>query len=119
MESNLLGNSSLPINQTNMKTVLLTLALTFSFSAFSQIAPPRKVINLNLPVPSTQPSIGMGPALMLGGATFIVAGALTPPLMVGWSTTQKQPIYKQIKLLPIVSGSIVFTIGAAKSLTGE
>ena len=103
-----------------MKTLFLSLALAMSATAFSQIAPPRKSITLNLPMPSSnQPNMRVGPAMMLGGAAFILAGALTPPTMVGWSTTEKQPFYKQIRMLPILTGAIVFTIGAGNSLAGN
>ncbi len=103
-----------------MKKIVLTLALAMSATAFSQIAPPRKAITLNLPVPSAnQSDLRVGPAMMLGGAAFVLAGALTPPTMVGWSTTEKQPFYKQIRMLPILTGTIVFTIGAGNALAGN
>jgi hypothetical protein len=55
--------------------------------------------------------------MMIGGAALFVAGVLTPPIMVGGSTTQKQPFYKQgARALAMVSGGIVFTIGVGKSL---
>lgn len=102
-----------------MKKLTLTLALLLSTSAFSQIAPPKKSILLNLPKPSSSPSMPIGPGMMIGGATFIVAGLLTPPTIVGTSTTQKQPIYKQIRMLPILTGTIVLTIGAGNTLGGN
>ena len=102
-----------------MKKLTLTLALLLSTSAFSQIAPPKKSILLNLPKPSSVPDTRMGPAMMVGGAAFVVAGLLTPPTMVGWSTTEKQPFYKQIRMLPILTGAIVFTIGTGHTLGGN
>lgn len=104
-----------------MKKLTLTLALLLSTSAFSQIAPPKKSILLNLPKPTPSPSSDMriGPAMMVGGAAFVMAGLLTPPTMIGTSTTQKQPFYKQIRMLPILTGTIVFTIGAGHSLGGN
>jgi hypothetical protein len=57
--------------------------------------------------------------MMIGGAAFILAGALTPPTMIGGSTTQKQPVYKQIRMLPILTGSIVFVIGSGISIGGR
>lgn len=102
-----------------MKRITLTLAMMLSFTAFTQIAPPRQRILLNLPKPSSVPDTRMGPAMMVGGAAFVVAGLLTPPTMVGWSTTEKQPFYKQIRMLPILTGAIVFTIGTGHTLGGN
>ena len=99
-----------------MKTIILTLTLIFSTGVFSQIAPPRKTITLNLPS-SPSPNMPIGPGMMIGGATFVVAGLLTPSVMVAGSTTQKQPAYKQPKMLPIISGALVFTIGVGITLS--
>lgn len=104
-----------------MKQIILTLTVLLTFTAFTQIAPPKQRILLNLPkpTPSSTSNMRMGPAMMVGGAAFVVAGLLTPPTMVGTSTTQKQPFYKQIRMLPILTGSIVFTIGTGVSLGGN
>lgn len=104
-----------------MKKIILTAALALSTSAFSQIAPPRQRILLNLPkpTPSSNSDMRIGPVMMVGGAAFVVAGLLTPPTMVGASTTQKQPFYKQIRMLPILTGAIVFTIGTGNALGGN
>jgi hypothetical protein len=102
-----------------MKKILTILSLMLCLNLFSQIAPPRQKISLNLPLPSNQPEIRKGPIMLVGGTTFILAGLLTPPLMVGGSTTQKQPVYKQVRMLPIVSGAIVFTIGLGITMGGN
>ena len=102
-----------------MKRIILILAMMLSFTAFTQIAPPRQRILLNLPKPTAAPDTRIGPAMMLGGASFVVAGLLTPPTMVGWSTTQKQPFYKQIRMLPILTGTVVLTIGIGNALGGN
>lgn len=101
-----------------MKNIVLVLFLIISSLTFSQIAPPRQKINLLLPKPSSQTSnFPVGAGMMIGGSVLFIAGALTPPLMVGGSTTQKQPFYKQgARALAMVSGGIVFTIGVGKSL---
>jgi len=100
-----------------MKKLILLLFLSLSSLTFSQIAPPRQKISLVLPPVNNAPRIGVGPGMMIGGAALFVAGLLTPPLMVGGSTTQKQPFYKQgVRALAMVSGGIVFTIGVGKSL---
>lgn len=100
-----------------MKKLILFLMLVLSGSVTSQIAPPRQKIVLNLPQTYT-PTLKVGAGMMIGGAAIFVAGVLTPPLMVGGSTTQKQPFYKQgARALAMVSGGIVFTIGVGKSLT--
>ena len=99
-----------------MKKLILFLMLVLSGSVTSQIAPPRQKIVLNLPQTYT-PTLKVGAGMMIGGAAIFVAGVLTPPLMVGGSTTQKQPFYKQgVRALAMVSGGIVFTIGVGKSL---
>ena len=103
-----------------MKKILTILSLMLCLNVFSQIAPPRQTINLNLPKPvPSQPNVRKGPLMLIGGATFIAAGLLTPPVMVGGSTTQKQPFYKQPKMLPIASGSIIFTIGLGLTVSGN
>ena len=104
-----------------MKKILTILSLMLSLNVFSQLAPPRQTINLNLPkpIPSNDSDIRKGPILLVGGAAFMVAGFLTPPVMVGGSTTQKQPIYKQVKMLPIISGAVVFTIGLGMTAGGN
>lgn len=101
-----------------MKKLILSLLLCLSSLSFAQIAPPRQKISLMLPLPSSNtPSFPTGPGMMIGGSVLFIAGALTPPLMVGGSTTQKQPFYKQgARALAMVSGGIVFTIGVGKSL---
>ena len=101
-----------------MKNIVLVLFLIISSLTFSQIAPPRQKINLLLPKPSSQTSnFPVGTGMMIGGAALFVAGVLTPPIMVGGSTTQKQPFYKQgARALAMVSGSVVFTIGVGKTI---
>lgn len=103
-----------------MKNIILTLFLTLSLFSFSQIAPPKNRVNLNLPQPSSQSNVRIGPIMMLGGASFIAAGLLTPPIMVGGSTTQKQPFYKQGgRALSIVSGAVFLTIGVGVTISGN
>jgi hypothetical protein len=102
-----------------MKKILTILSLMLYLNVFSQLAPPRQTINLNLPLPSNQTEIRKGPIMLAGGAVFMLAGLLTPPTMVGGSTTQKEPIYKQVRMLPIVSGAVVFTIGLGITVGGN
>lgn len=101
-----------------MKTLLTILILMFTTCVYSQIAPPRKKINLMLPpVSASQSNAPVGPIMMLGGASFIAAGLLAPPNMVGGSTTQKQPIVKQLhKVLPIASGCVILVVGVSISI---
>jgi hypothetical protein len=101
-----------------MKKLILFLMLSLSGLCKAQIAPPRQKINLLLPKPSSQTSnFPVGTGMMIGGAAIFVAGVLTPPIMVGGSTTQKQPFYKQgARALAMVSGSVVFTIGVGKTI---
>ena len=103
-----------------MKNIVLILFLLFSFLGVSQIAPPRNRVTLNLPQPSSQSNVRIGPIMMLGGAAFTVAGLLTPPIMVGGSTTQKLPFYKQGgRALSIVSGAVFLTIGVGVTISGN
>lgn len=102
-----------------MKKILLIILLLFSATmCYSQIAPPKQLIKLNLPPLRAQESrFPVGVGMMLGGAVLTTAGLLTPPLMVGGSTTQKQPFYKQGgRAAAIVSGALVFTIGVGVSI---
>ena len=99
-----------------MKKLILFLMLILSGLCEAQIAPPKQKIILNLPS-SYVPTLKVGPGMMIGGAAIFVAGVLTPPIMVGGSTTEKQPFYKQgARALAMVSGSVVFTIGVGKTL---
>lgn len=104
-----------------MKNIVLVLFLIISSLTFSQIAPPRQKINLLLPTPSSQTSnFPVGPGMMIGGTALFIAGALTPPLMVGGSTTQKQPFYKQGgRAAAMVSGALVFTIGVGVTIGNQ
>lgn len=104
-----------------MKKLILAVFLSLSSLTFSQIAPPRQKINLLLPKPSSQTSnFPVGPGMMIGGTALFLAGALTPPLMVGGSTTQKQPFYKQGgRAAAMVSGALVFTIGVGVTIGNQ
>jgi len=83
-----------------------------------QLAPPKQSITLNLPTSYT-PTLRAGTGMIIGGLVLTTAGLLTPPLMVGGSTTQKQPFYKQVRMLPIISGTLVFTIGLGVTVSGN
>lgn len=105
-----------------MKSVIAILIFFISFCSSAQLAPPKQKINLNLPpVPSSnQSNVPIGPIMMLGGASFIAAGLLTPPTMVGGSTTQKKPFLQQMhRVLPVATGSIFLVVGAGFSLGGR
>lgn len=113
-----------------MKNLILTLFLTISTLSFSQLAPVGSAntmeFNLHLEKSNTlsvskgrsygEPSFPIGPAMMIGGATFITAGLLTPPTYVGGSTTEKKPFYQQPKMLPIVTGAIFMCSGIVISI---
>ena len=105
-----------------MKKVVLSLALMISTSAFSQLAAPRQTINLHLSkdnILDNSRHIPVGPLMLLGGASFITAGALTPPVMVGGSTTQKKPFFQQgARAAAIISGCVVITGGVVITLGG-
>ena len=94
--------------------------LFFATTTFSQLAPPKQKINLNLtPAQSYENTRLKGPAMLLGGATFIAAGLLVPPVMEGGSTTQKKaPIHQLHRILPIVSGSAIIVVGFSFGIGG-
>ena len=106
-----------------MKKLILALFLGVSSLTFAQLAPPKQKINLHLnmlPYDSRGNDIRVGPPMMIGGAAFLAAGLLTPPLMVGGSTTQKQPFFKQgARAAAIITGPVVFVVGAAFTLGGN
>jgi hypothetical protein len=58
----------------------------------------------------------LGLGMFIGGAAFVVAGALTPSTYVGGSTTEKKPFMSQPKALPIISGILVMSIGCVVSI---
>lgn len=105
-----------------MKKILLALALTFSTSSFSQLAPPKQKINLHLSTTSyssNSSNVRVGPVMMLGGASFIVAGILTTPVYVSGSTTEKKPFLQQGgRAAAIISGCLVLTGGIVISIGG-
>jgi hypothetical protein len=105
-----------------MKKLLLTLSLFISLNGLSQLAPPPQKFNLHLTsnnILDRSTTVRTGPMMILGGASFIVAGALTTPVYVGGSTTQKKPFLQQgPRMLGIVSGVIVSTVGIGFSLGG-
>jgi len=109
-----------------MKNIILTIVLILSFNLGAQdsyqplmFIEPLEPIELNLntsygyPEESNMP-IGVG--MMLGGATFIVAGLLTPPSYIGGSTTEMKPFFQQAKIWPILTGALVFTGGIVISI---
>lgn len=102
-----------------MKNLILIIMLICSTLCGAQIAPPKQNITLNMPR-SYNSRLQLGPGMMIGGAALFVAGVLTPPLMVGGSTTEKQPFYKQgARALSMVSGSLVFTIGVGITIANH
>jgi hypothetical protein len=101
-----------------MKKLILLLALTLSTNVFSQMAPPRQYFKLNLPK-SRKTEFRTGPAMLIGGAAFIVAGMLTQQIYEGSSTTQLKPVYAQPRTWAIVSGSLVFTVGIPLTIVGR
>ena len=112
------------IKTSYMKKVILALALAVSTSSFSQLAPPRKTIDLHLSnnknILDNSKYIPTGPLMVLGGAAFITAGALTTPFYVGGSTTQKKPFFQQgPRMLAILSGAGVMVVGVGFSLGGR
>jgi hypothetical protein len=105
-----------------MKKLVLSLALALSTSAFSQVAPPKQTINLHLNksnILDNSRDVRVGPVMVLGGASFIVAGALTTPFYVGGSTTEKKPFFQQGgRSAAIISGCVVLMGGVVISLNG-
>ena len=104
-----------------MKKLILILMLALTSNVFSQLAPPRQKIDLHLPTTTynTKEPI-VGPLVMLGGAAFTAAGLLTPPVMVGGSTTEPKPFIQQgVRAAAIITGSVVFTTGLVITIAGK
>jgi len=111
-----------------MKHLILTLFLTIVTASFSQLSPPVSAygtskidlhLEKSLKVSSSyqrESNFPLGPAMMLGGASFITAGLLTPSTYVGGSTTEKKPFFQQPKMLPIVSGILLTSVGVVFSV---
>ena len=116
-----------------MKNLILTLFLTISTMSFSQLAPVGSAntmkFNLHLEKSNTlsvskrssygEPSFPIGPAMMIGGATFITAGLLTTPTYVGGSTTERKPFFQQPRALPIITGALLMGSGIVISIGGR
>jgi hypothetical protein len=105
-----------------MKKILISFGLLLSLNVAAQLAPPPQKFNLHLSsnnILDRSTTVRTGPIMILGGASFIVAGALTTPVYVGGSTTQKKPFFQQgPRMLGIISGVIVSTVGVGVSLGG-
>ncbi len=107
-----------------MKKIVLSLALMLSASAFSQIAPPRNIVKLQLApngknILDNSREMRTGPWMMIGGVSFIAAGLLTTPFTQGSSNVPK-PFWQQgPRTLAVISGSIVFVAGIAFTLGGD
>lgn len=111
-----------------IKKILLTIlisvsSLTYGQDSYETFDQPNKKVEINKTsikvvskrsVSSVTPSIGLG--MMYGGGAFVVAGLLTPPIYVGGSTTEKKPFYSQPRFYPMVSGGLIFMVGAVISL---
>ncbi len=66
-----------------------------------------------------EPSLPLGPSMMIGGTAFVVAGLLTVPDydVLEDGTTQTKPFWRQgARMLAIVSGGGLFTAGIIISL---
>jgi hypothetical protein len=81
-----------------------------------------ETINLNLNssnILETSNSVRTGPIMLLGGASLILAGALTTPFYVGSSTTEKKPFFQQgDRAAAIISGSVVLVVGMSFTING-
>lgn len=103
-----------------MKILILLLALTLPSLCYGQYAQSRKSFDLHLSrTQRNEPGMKAGPMVMVGGATFIVAGLATVPTYVGGSTTEKKPFYAQVRNLPILVGSLLLSTGLVITITGH
>ena len=107
-----------------MKKLILIVSLIVSSNTYSQLAPPTSKFDIKLStggnILDRGNNIRVGPIMMLGGASFILAGALTPPTYVGGSTTEKKPFFQQGgRSLAIISGGIVLSVGCVISISGN
>ena len=117
----ILSLSSILYSQDNISDMGVSYVPTQSIM-FNSNSPLQKV-NLNLQngknILDNGRNVRVGPVMLLGGASFIVAGLLTTPVYVGGSTTEKKPFFQQGgKMLSILSGCLVMTVGVGVSLGG-
>ena len=61
----------------------------------------------------------VGPYLVLGGASFVLAGLLTRPVYEGGSTTLKKPFYEQPRSWVMITGGIIGTVGLVFTISGN
>ena len=112
-----------------MKNIILTIVLILSFNLSAQdsyqslmFIEPSEPIELNLKLSSTsygypeESSMPVGLGMIIGGATFILAGVLTQPIYVSGSTTEKKPIFQQARTWPILFGSLSIVGGVVISI---
>jgi hypothetical protein len=60
-----------------------------------------------------------GPWMMFGGVCFSTAGLVSYTVHKGGSTTQKGDLIYQQRLLPVVSGIAVFSVGVVYTIKGK
>ena len=98
-----------------MKKIVLALVLALSASAVSQ-----KRITFNVPS-MAKPAVEYrtGPWMMFGGACLSTAGLVSYTVHKGGSTTQKGDLIRQQRLLPIISGVAVFSVGVVYTIKGR
>lgn len=104
-----------------MKKIVGLLVVLLSFFTYSQdmyfshdqsIDLKLELLETKSKTYKTESNFPLGPAIMLGGSSFILAGVLTTPIYVGGSTTVKQPFFKQGgRMLAIMTGLTATTIG--------
>lgn len=98
-----------------MKKTVLTLALMIFGSSYAQ-----KKITFRMPEPAkTTAEYRTGPWMMFGGACFSTAGIVSYTVHKGGSTTQKSGIEYQQRMLPIISGALVFSVGVVYTIKGK
>jgi hypothetical protein len=103
------------IKSSYMKKIVLALVLALSASAVSQ-----KRITFNVPS-MAKPAVEYrtGPWMMFGGACLSTAGLVSYTVHKGGSTTQKGDLIRQQRLLPIISGVAVFSVGVVYTIKGR
>jgi len=114
-----------------MSMMISTCGFTQSISVSTlMIAQPQPKFDLHLTnsdvfsksnrMSNNNSDVRVGPIMMLGGAGFILASVLTPPVMVGGSTTDEKPFLQQGgKSMAMISGCMILGMGIVISLSGN
>lgn len=122
-----------------MTKIITLLVLLLSFGVYSQNlvindgymgstgVMETPTINLNLDMLESTKSIGyneptipLGPVMLIGGSAMTLAGLLTVPPMRAPDFTEPKPFFQQGgRMLAITTGIVISTVGIVITISGE